>query len=273
MKISTPLTRGITHCVHDTLDINILKTSHRNHQRISPHAHEHPAITFVVRGEFEEIVNSQKYVCDHSTLLFKPGGSEHSNIYGPNGSTSIIISFKNTADLLPDGIPLPTKSLSLKSIGVRNMTQTLVHELEKMDSAAVLNVHAIILQSLAELIRSQQQTGKGKNSPPDWLLTAVDFLSEKYREKITLKQVADHCGVHPMHLASEMKRFFGVSVGNFIRQQRLQKSRELLAESQEQITTIALSVGFSDSSHFCRTFKSYFGLTPSEFRQQRRRPN
>ncbi|WP_143748681.1 helix-turn-helix domain-containing protein [Mesorhizobium sophorae] len=53
----------------------------------------------------------------------------------------------------------------------------------------------------------------------------------------------------------------------FWRRIRLLAARELLASRQRGATEIAYETGFSDSAHFCSTFKKHFSMTPKQFRR------
>jgi len=53
----------------------------------------------------------------------------------------------------------------------------------------------------------------------------------------------------------------------FWRRIRLLAARELLASRRRSVTEIAYETGFSDSAHFCSTFKKHFSMTPKEFRR------
>ncbi|MGE3182927.1 MAG: helix-turn-helix transcriptional regulator, partial [Phycisphaerae bacterium] len=56
-------------------------------------------------------------------------------------------------------------------------------------------------------------------------------------------------------------------VHRFIREQRLRAIRRELVGGDEQCSRIAHRWGFDDTQHFYRTFKSYFGCTPTDARQ------
>ncbi|HLO78638.1 MAG TPA: transcriptional regulator FeaR [Magnetospirillum sp.] len=63
-----------------------------------------------------------------------------------------------------------------------------------------------------------------------------------------------------------------VSIGDLIRQRRLEKCAEDLANpllARRNVTQVAFSWGFNDSAHFSRAFKAEFGLSPREFRRHR----
>ena len=72
--------------------------------------------------------------------------------------------------------------------------------------------------------------------------------------------------MHPVHLAREFRRFQRCTIGEYIRQLRIERACRQLHASDEPLATIASAVGFSDQSHFSRTFKRLIGMTPAGYR-------
>jgi hypothetical protein len=62
----------------------------------------------------------------------------------------------------------------------------------------------------------------------------------------------------------------GCSVGDYVRQLRVEDACRRLATLDAPIVEIALAAGFTDQSHFTRTFQRLRGLTPAEFRRRHR---
>jgi YesN/AraC family two-component response regulator len=58
-----------------------------------------------------------------------------------------------------------------------------------------------------------------------------------------------------------------MSFGDYIRKHRIEKAKELMANSQYSLTEIAYLTGFSDQSHFTRIFKKHTGKNPSSYRK------
>jgi AraC-like DNA-binding protein len=78
-----------------------------------------------------------------------------------------------------------------------------------------------------------------------------------------------HRAVHvsPFHLARIFQQQTGVPVHRYLTQLRLRASLERLADGEEDLTTIALELGFSSHSHFTDAFRREFGQPPSEIRK------
>ena len=73
-------------------------------------------------------------------------------------------------------------------------------------------------------------------------------------------------GISRSQLFRKIKELTGYSTALYIRQIRLQKSKELLAGNHYPIKIVAYAVGFRDIAYFSRCFKKAFGCSPSQFR-------
>jgi len=70
-------------------------------------------------------------------------------------------------------------------------------------------------------------------------------------------------------LQRKMSALFGISPKKFINHLRLAHAKELIIDSNETISKIALNVGFEDAGYFGRLFKKEFGITPNECREKK----
>jgi AraC family transcriptional regulator len=125
----------------------------------------------------------------------------------------------------------------------------------------------LLLEIVAAFGRNGNQTTPSA-APPAWLRAARDFLHENACVPLDLAGVARAVGRHEIHLAREFRRFFGATMGGYLRQLRTERAALLLLETQSNITAIALDCGFASHSHLCREFKSRFGITPSQYRSR-----
>jgi AraC family transcriptional regulator len=99
---------------------------------------------------------------------------------------------------------------------------------------------------------------------------AKAFLDAHFTERLRLPQVADAAGASPAYLTDVFRRFEGISLHRYVTQLRLARALVELPYA-EDITTLALDLGFSSHSHFTLAFRRAFGCTPSQFRGTPRR--
>ncbi len=96
---------------------------------------------------------------------------------------------------------------------------------------------------------------------------AKAYLASRMSERITLDDVAREVGASPFHLARVFQKRTGVPVHRYLTCLRLRASLERLADCPDDLTTLALDLGFSSHSHFADSFRREFGRTPSEVRR------
>ena len=92
-------------------------------------------------------------------------------------------------------------------------------------------------------------------------------IIEKYIDDpdFGVDEFAKEIGMSRTQLYRKVKALTNQTVHEFIRLMRLKRAAQLIKDSQLTITEIAYMVGFSDSSHFTRSFKKQFGKTPSQY--------
>ena len=96
----------------------------------------------------------------------------------------------------------------------------------------------------------------------------MDYISQHYGEKISLQHIAEHVHMSVSHISTKFKNELGITINDYILNYRLSIAKNLLINSPKMsISEIALSIGFYDSAHFSRAFKSTFGITANEFRK------
>ncbi|MBK8087714.1 MAG: helix-turn-helix transcriptional regulator [Chitinophagaceae bacterium] len=64
------------------------------------------------------------------------------------------------------------------------------------------------------------------------------------------------------------KTVYGVTIHQYILQQRIEMARQLLIDTDEPIKAIAVNTGFSNEKYFITMFKKKFLITPGVYRRQ-----
>lgn len=86
---------------------------------------------------------------------------------------------------------------------------------------------------------------------------------------ITLEDLSKEYGISVTSLKSCFKAVYGKPLFNWRKEYKLQLAGRLLKETNENITEIATKIGYKNPSKFSSAFKSYYNLTPSEFRKRK----
>ena len=96
---------------------------------------------------------------------------------------------------------------------------------------------------------------------------AKTYLASQLSERITLEDVARAVYASPFHLARLFQQHTGLPVHRYLTRLRLRASLERLADGANDLTALALELGFSSHSHFTDTFRREFGRAPSDVRR------
>jgi transcriptional regulator GlxA family with amidase domain len=104
--------------------------------------------------------------------------------------------------------------------------------------------------------------------PSDQLLLAYakQFLAHRLSAPPTLDEVAAALGVTKYRLTAVFKSSLGLTVAEFMREERMRRAQRLLAQTSLGLEAIARDVGFSCAANFSNAFRDYVGVWPSEFR-------
>jgi len=96
-----------------------------------------------------------------------------------------------------------------------------------------------------------------------------ELLLKDISQTPSLDELAQVVGLNRNKLNEEFRLLFGDTLFSWLREQRLQHARHLLANQSELLSVQEISeiVGYTAVAHFSRTFKQRFGLSPREYRQ------
>ncbi len=151
--------------------------------------------------------------------------------------------------------------------------------LESMESAIALRMEhethpnlgeaAAIMRLFATIARELRPSGSGVSRVIDErLLKAKTLLVDDSLGNIRMERLSKEAGLSGPHLIRSFKAAFGETPMRFNRRLRLERARQLLAESGWGEKRIASETGFCDEFHFAKSFKSLYGEAPSAFRRR-----
>lgn len=95
----------------------------------------------------------------------------------------------------------------------------------------------------------------------------IQYVCENTNKHITVADVANHVCFSRPALSRKVKRELGFELSVFIRKCKLEESKDLLAFSDKSISEISNYLCFSSQSHFQKSFKDQYGITPQTFRK------
>lgn len=98
------------------------------------------------------------------------------------------------------------------------------------------------------------------------LAAVFELIEARFREPISLRDVAAGLGLTPGHLTTVVGRETGRTVQQWITERRLREARRLLVDTDLTITEIGSRVGYRDAGYFVRRFRAAHGTSPAAWR-------
>ena len=148
----------------------------------------------------------------------------------------------------------------------RSIRQMMQHS---PDQLRVRKWHAVI-GLMIEICSCISSDSIPENSPSEYtrLLPAIQRLSSEAAVRIGVEDAAAACGLSVSRFSHLFRCFFGIPFGTYELQYRLSHAANDLYSRDQTIKDIAFERGFHDESHFVKSFKKYFGLTPGDYRKE-----
>ena len=129
-----------------------------------------------------------------------------------------------------------------------------------------------LIAMLRRTARHVPDTGSLATSRSLALVAGVKELLATTSELLSLGQIAKAIGASPAYLTDLFHKVEGMPIYRYQTRLRLARALGQLPYA-EDITDLALELGFSSHSHFSSTFRSTYGMTPSAYRATARRRN
>jgi AraC family transcriptional regulator len=136
---------------------------------------------------------------------------------------------------------------------------------------------ALYLDSLANMLAVQLLRHHGTTSaqlpnfegglPTYQLNQVLDYIEAGLAEDIKLADLAELLEISPFHFGRMFKQSTGSSPHQYVIQQRVERVKRLLKQTDQAIIDIALDCGFNSHSHLSKQFRQVTGVTPREFRR------
>ena len=161
-------------------------------------------------------------------------------------------------------IPWQAQALSI----MREMmaAQENASDVELVNSYLIQKIWHILYQNT-----DVEHMGKKENysaSSQARLQLMMQYIHQKFAYNISLSDIADQAKVSKSTALNLFQRYLGISPVTYLVNYRLQEAAKLLASTEKKVTVISKDTGFDSVDYFCKAFKKYYKLTPTEYRKK-----
>lgn len=129
------------------------------------------------------------------------------------------------------------------------------------------NPYALLSAGLAVLSSFAVKKPEGGKMSDEYVKAALAYIHTYcHHPKITVEELGRYVGVDRSYLYRIFKEKVGISPKRYIIEYKLKTAAKLLEETNLSVGQAARSAGFDDRLYFSTAFKSFYGLSPTEYR-------
>ncbi len=96
----------------------------------------------------------------------------------------------------------------------------------------------------------------------------LKYLHLNIESTISLKKLSNDLNLSQGYISDCFKKHMGVTIMTYAKKIRIERAKVLLLTTNDSILDISLRLGFHDQSHFYKIFKSFTGVSPSQYRNE-----
>ena len=100
------------------------------------------------------------------------------------------------------------------------------------------------------------------------MLRARDTMDRAFAKPLDVVELARVAHVSRAHFTRQFRATFGETPHRYLQRRRVERSMELLRETDDSVTDVCFDVGFNSLGTFSRTFREIVGESPSEYRKR-----
>ncbi len=97
-------------------------------------------------------------------------------------------------------------------------------------------------------------------------LSLVTHAKEHYNQKLSLRRLSDQFDINANYVCNLFAKHYNTTFTRFITDLRMKAASSKILSESGALKVIALECGYSDYYYFCKCFREYFGMSPSEHR-------
>jgi len=212
-------------------------------------------LTIVKSGTLSYMVNGEHVLMQKGDIILLPPGTRRSREALAQSVHYFSFNFRTDE---PIKLPSLMKGVATQEIyAIFNVFTP--HHLsdERRSKEKAANIVGYILEVLTDINQRASQNPHVQK--------AIDYISNHISEPITLSHIASFLNLSREYIASLFKKETGMTVSQYVNEQKLLRACDLLRDSPLNLTEISASLGYNDYSYFSHIFKKRFGVPPSQF--------
>ncbi|WP_394751026.1 helix-turn-helix transcriptional regulator [Spongiimicrobium salis] len=233
-----------------------------NGERTPWHYHENPYFMFVLHGNMKDTNKRIETLLPPGGLMFTNWQEVHYGSKHSDKASGFHLELEKSWLQKYDIAALDFEgSLHLENPHIKSLMYKVYLETRINDHHSPLSIELLILDIFNKMKTPPLNAHSKK---PAWVGKMSELILDSEVD-YSLNALSKELNIHPVHLSREFHKYFGSTLGQYMRQLKLNKAIILISTQQYSMTEICYKCGFYDQSHFISSFKSIYNMTPTKF--------
>ena len=245
------------------------------HYRERPHGADQNILIYCHEGMGTAKVDKEEYLLQSGDFIFIPAKMSH--LYEADTKNPWTIYWVHFKGRISNSI---ISQLQKQFTGFKgflqynknsvNLFNEIYNQLERGYAAdTLMYTNMCFWHYLTTFLFNTKYDPSGSLKYKDSVDAAIDFLSDKTDQVLTLEEIANSVNLSASHFTFIFKKKTGFSPIEYFNHLKVQKACQYLLFTGLRIKEIALELGIDDPYYFSRMFKKVMGTSPDEYREKR----
>ena len=243
------------------------------------HKHQHWEIMLVTHGKLLHCINGERTIMSRGDMVLVRPNDHHAILFPDKETHGTHLNLLMKSDYVKRVLDTYKESLYDDLTAQREICSLSLSDIETQKVInQILNIHSVNspvsekvfqLKSIAcRLLNTMIENNLLHQKLPDWLTGFLFVLSDPHLKESDVKSLARYTPYSYSRLAPVFKNLTGRTLIEYVTEIKMKRAQDLLKTTDSPITQIALDLNYESLSHFIRTFKRVYGITPSAYRKE-----
>lgn len=256
----------------------IAKSKYLTNQSIGEHSHPFFHYLYVLNGSGQIIIDGERFTFYKDHVYMIPMDIHHEFSTGNSEELQVIeIKFDILNNESRDRVNALPYVMNVDDSNIKNTLEIMVAEGLNRDIYYSTVINLRFHEVLIRLLRRQQNrysdltkvlVDTKVDHSEDILYPVIKYMRENIDRSIDLDTLANIACLEKSYFSKVFKERFGNPPIQFLNDMRLAKSKDLLRNSDMNITQVSYATGFQSLSYFSRFFTQREGMSPYEYKQR-----
>lgn len=239
------------------------------------HVQEEYEFIYILSGSVEYECDGEKFTVNADDMYFIQPGQKHKETSLSEPLKFIYVKFflYNYRGVRMDSF---LKDVSLQKFekparGLRTKFIKIFDEMVNQElgfKQIVENCISEILIDVMRILKMSQAEKTSTSSINNVIALIIEDIAMNVHKNYSVEEISRAYGISKSSLHHAFKKQTGLPFKDYVNRMKIKEAEHQLTVTDKTVTHIAWSLGFSNVYYFCRLFKKYKGITPTEFRNR-----